>query len=41
MIGWRPQPAWFAANCPKIFAAGQATKALPKLAAWRARNFSD
>lgn len=41
MIGWRPLPPWFAANCPKIFAAGQAAKALPKLAQWRARNFSD
>jgi GST-like protein len=38
MIGWRPRQTWFAANCPRILAAGQATRALPKLAAWRRRN---
>jgi GST-like protein len=39
MTRWRPRRAWFAANCPKLFAIATALDADPRLLALWAANF--
>jgi GST-like protein len=41
MTRWRPRREWFVANCPKISACALAVDKLPKLAAWRKRNYPE
>jgi GST-like protein len=40
MVRWTPGQAWFAAECPHVFSAGEAAARLPGVAAAFARNFS-
>ncbi|MDP3860897.1 MAG: glutathione S-transferase family protein [Phaeovulum sp.] len=39
MSHWRPRPAWFAAEAPKLAAISRSVQARPELAAVFARNF--
>lgn len=41
MTRWRPGPAWFAENAPRLSAIARAADALPELAAVWQRNFGD
>ncbi len=41
MLHWRPGPAWFAANTPKLAAIAQRVAAEPRLQPIMARHFTD